>query len=170
MLGDLVLYKSDGSIGDWFISNFTDGPFTHVEIDMGNNICIGEHGSGLWRGNCDWGRPHIFVTPLHVVSQAGLQWVMTQYEQELANGSAHPYGWLDIASEALKIMGQRIILRQKGAWDCSDFATRYLIAAGAAAPLGKLATTPELVSPNDLARAFGVKDPALFDKAGRPKK
>lgn len=157
MRGDFVLYKPAPSdpVG-WVIDHFTSGPYDHVEIDLGNGMFVGEHGKGLTVHTQDIKKPAAaFVTPKGDIEK-GLEFVNLCIKEEASNPHAHEYGWLDIISDSLKIMGSTLILRRDGSWDCSHFVTLYLIAASAAAPLGPLVKHPETVSPNDLARAFGV--------------
>jgi hypothetical protein len=152
--GDIVLYMAaPRDPTSWIISHFTHGQYTHCEIDMGNGSFVGEHGQGLTVHPGD--NRLKFITPSKNVA-AGMVWVDEQIAEAAKDGSLHEYGWLDIVSLGLKFLGSTLILRQPGHWDCSDFVVRYLVAGGMAGPLGKQALNPEYVSPNDLARAFGV--------------
>lgn len=157
MRGDFVLYKpAPGDFAGWLINHFTNGPYDHVEIDLGNGMFVGEHGAGITVHTQDIKKPAAaFVTPVGDIAK-GMEFVNLCIEEEQKNPHSHEYGWLDIASDALKIMGSSLILRREGHWDCSHFIALYLIAAGAAAPLGNMAKHPETISPNDLARAYGV--------------
>ncbi len=163
MRGDFVLYRAKG--GDpfeWLISTVTKGPFIHSEIDMGDGTYIGEHGKGITRHPADYGRVKegsaVLVTPRGDL-ELGLKWVEAMWREAVANHETHEYGYLDLVTDAARAFSPRyIILRLKpNDWDCSDFVTRYLNMAHAAGPLGALAANPEIVSPNDLARAFHVK-------------
>lgn len=163
MRGDFILWEAQaGNVGDALIAHIgvPHGPYVHVSIDMGNGLYVEEHGAGLGKAAYQWHRGHTNVNPKIAVPdadiEAGLAWVEAQYEEAVKNQTTHVYGWLDIADEAFKVFGHNVVLRQRGAWDCSDFCTRYLIHAHAAGPLGDLARTPELVAPNDLGIAFHV--------------
>lgn len=163
MRGDFILWEAQGgNLGDAIISRIgvPHGPYVHVSLDMGNGLYVEEHGAGLGKAAYQWHRGHVSVNPKVRVPnadiEAGMAWVEAQYEEAVHNQTTHLYGWLDIADEAFKAFGKSVLLRQRGAWDCSHFCTLYLIHAGAAGPLGKLAETPELVAPNDLGIAFGV--------------
>jgi hypothetical protein len=127
---------------------------------MGNGLYVEEHGAGLGKAAYQWHRAHVSVSPKSVVPkadiEAGLAWVEAMYEAAVQNQTTHLYGWVDIFDEAMQVFRQRVLLHSKSEWDCSDFCTRYLIAAGAEGPLGKLALTPQLVAPNDLAIAYHV--------------
>lgn len=155
MRGDVVLYKTGGSWMDGLIERFTSGPYVHVEIDLGNGQFIGAHNkvgdSGIVMHGGYPGRNTATFTPPASSSdiEYGLSWAIKQVGKE--------YGWFDIISNGIKIVGIPLEMGQPGHWDCSDFVTRYLLVARAATPLGKLAENPGLVSPNDIARAYGIK-------------
>lgn len=161
MRGDFVLYKAQpGNFANWLISNFTNGPFVHVEIDLGDGTFVGEHGTGIVVHKADGRKDLVLVTPKSKDGQAGIdagmRWIEGVIDEERKNPHAHEYGWLDIAADTFKLFGQKVILREKGEWDCSHFVALYLHIANADAPLGHLMQTPETISPNDLARAYGV--------------
>lgn len=161
MRGDLVFYRAKkGDFADWLISHFTNGPFVHVEIDLGDGQFIGEHGAGIEVHPQDIIDPTLFVTPKSTLGEDGIRqgmdFVVRVANEDMKDPHSHRYGWFDIVSDVLKIMGSKIILRKEGRWDCSHFAALYLIAAHADKPLGITAKTPETISPNDLARDFGI--------------
>jgi hypothetical protein len=160
MRGDFVLYEAKpGSLPDWLVARFTGGPYVHVEIDLGNGLFVGEHGAGITVHKIDAGRGSAFVTPVSTEPggiEAGMQWVEKVIEEQQKNPASHTYGWLDIAVDVAKIVGAKLTFQKSGAWDCSHFVALYLQVAFAAGPLGKLLDSPESISPNDLARAFGV--------------
>ena len=154
MRGDLILFASQGSFSDRIIEWGTHGKFVHVEIDIGGGLSIGEHVAGLL----------IHKTP----TQPGIVFVSVKAPKEnidhgmsWANGLAklpqekREYGWTDIMADALKIVGAGHLPGVPGHWDCSDFAYRYLIEVGAVPDRGR-GLDPATVSPNDLARMFGI--------------
>jgi hypothetical protein len=151
MRGDVVLFKSSGSLFDRTIEWATHGPYVHVEIDLGNGRMIGAHNEGIiiHQGtagrNTTSFRPRTSDTDL----EYGSRWAELQAGKQ--------YGWTDIISNGIKLLGVPIIIGEPGHWNCSDFVTRYLLVARASSPLGSRAEDPGLVSPNDIARAYGVK-------------
>jgi hypothetical protein len=150
MRGDLLLYTSSGSLSDRIIAWATHGPFVHVEIDLEDGNAIGALSTGITihpylRGQ---GRVEVPIGATEKDREYGLLWALQQVNKQ--------YGWVDIISNGLKILGIPFDIGETDHWDCSDFVTRYLLAARAAGPLGRLADNPGLVSPNDIARAFGV--------------
>jgi hypothetical protein len=148
--GDLILYESTGSWGDRLIALATHGRFTHVEIDLGDGTSVGAQDNGIGIHPYIAGRGSVAFSPKASKEdrEYGLKWALKQVGRE--------YGWTDIVSNGLKLVGIPFDIGEKDHWDCSDFATRYLIEARAADPLGDQANESGLVSPNDLARAFGV--------------
>ena len=98
----------------------------------------------------------MFVAPKGELAK-GLSWAEVQWAEAVKDHRTHEYSWKDIIMDAAKFIGWHVVLKQPvGEWDCSDFVTRYLLAANAAGPLGELAKDPSTVSPNDLGRAFHV--------------
>lgn len=160
MRGDFVLYEAKpGNFVDWLISHFTNGPYVHVEIDLGSGLFVGEHGSGVTVHKMDHTIKADFVTPVSVETggiEAGMQWVARVIQEQQKNPASHRYGWLDIAVDVARVFGARLAFQKSGAWDCSHFVALYLQVAYAAGPLGKLIASPETISPNDLARAYKV--------------
>lgn len=151
MRGDVVLYESSGSLFDRMIETFTHGRFTHGEIDLGGGKLIGAHYDGIVVHEGTLGRNvAVFTPPASKTDiEYGLAWAVQQAGKQ--------YGWADILSNGFLILGIPIYLGEPGRWDCSDFVTRYLSVARAAGPLGKQVDEPGLISPNDIARAYGVK-------------
>jgi len=150
MRGDVVLFKSNGSFADRLISWGTHGPYVHVEIDLGNGKFLGSQEKGVNIHGFETGRdtevfsPKVSKTNLEL----GLAWAIRQVND--------PYSYLDNVADALGFLGWRVILGQQGTYNCSNFVAHYLVAAEAEEPLGKLADSLETISPNDLARAFGI--------------
>lgn len=162
MRGDFVLYEGKpGNFADWLIIHFSGGgPYVHCEIDLGNGLFVGEHGQGITVHKMDHTIKSDFVTPKSKEGQKGIdlgmQWLNKVIAEAQKDQNSHRYGWLDIAVDVARIFGARLTLQRTGAWDCSHFVTLYLQVADADWPLGRLTQEPETVSPNDLARAYGV--------------
>lgn len=149
--GDLLLYVSDGSIPDRIVARVTDGPYVHVEVDMGDGTAIGALAAGVSR--------HPLVTPAGRVPMApnlpelpaGLAWLAAQV-------TAHDeYGWADLADA---IPNVPILVSDPDGFDCSHLAAAFILHAGGAAWLGTFADAPGRVSPNDLARLAGLLAPS----------
>ncbi len=150
MRGDVVLFASGGKFYERVIEWATKGRFVHVEIDLGGDQYIGAHNAGITIYKGTRGRNTASFTPPASKDdiEYGLKWAEGQ--------AGKAYGWTDIISNGLKVAGLPISIGETGHWDCSDFVTRYLLVSRAAEPLGKSAEDPGLVSPNDIARAYGV--------------
>ena len=149
--GDIVLCRdtSEGfhTWSDKIIEVVTHGPYVHVEIDLGDSF-IGAHSDGISRIPRATGTSYYYVTTKASPDDinAAVAWAETQLGQ--------PYGWTDIFSDGLRFLNLPLYIGADKWMDCSDFATRFLMVARASSPLGELASHPERVSPNDLARAF----------------
>lgn len=153
MIGDLILYRSTGRWYERLITLATHGPFVHVAIVVDESRVLAARARGIGY------EPLSPEDALHtVVSLAGrasdvginvgLAWAMRQAGKE--------YGWLDIVYQAVKFVwpGNPLRFGEEGHYDCSDFACRYLIHAGVQLPDSCLDSYT--VTPNDLARVFGV--------------
>ena len=157
MRGDILLFSSNHGLFDALIKRFTGGRFTHAEIDLGDGTWVGEHSNGLVRHKA--GPVDARITISSFVSSADLEEGMAWVEEQIkaaGDPEAREYGVFSILSDALKILGLNFALSRTGEWDCSEFACYYLHYAHAASALGKLRDDCVHVSPNDLARAFGV--------------
>jgi hypothetical protein len=152
--GDLVLYQSSGRWYERMIALATKGPFIHVAIVVDPLTVI----AARTRVGISYERIppedalHATIplagrtTPAGI--EQGLTWACAQ------RGKA--YGWPDIVYQALKFLWPDNPFRfgVAGHYDCSDFATRYMIHAGVSLPDAMLDTYT--VSPNDLARWSGL--------------
>ncbi len=155
MRGDIILFASVGSWTDRIIEWGTRGKFVHVEIDLGGGLSIGEHTAGLLIHKTPT-QPGIVLVPLKNSPaseiEAGLKWATDFAARPLEK---REYGWLDIAADALKIIGLPHVPGIPSQMDCSDFVYQYLNRVGAVPKAGR-GRDPATVSPNDLARMFGI--------------
>ena len=152
--GDLLLFwKHEHNLSDAIIVRTTQGPFVHVAIDTGDGLVEAQQDGIHYVASDQVNRS----APIYVASvtsteldgiENGIEWVRKQVGLK--------YGWSDIVSSAMKGLGLPWYIGQVGHWDCSDLATRYLINANAAKPLGNLVNDPGIVNPNDIALAYGL--------------
>lgn len=159
MRGDIVLCRAtDYGRGNWYdrlIAWATHGPFVHVEVDIGDSRFIGAHLSGISEIGAGTGPDYIYCSPQATDEDisAAIAWLRKQVGKR--------YGWLDIISAGLKFLGLPWFIGVPGHYDCSDLVTRYLLIARdkrIIPNLSDLSDEPHLVSPNDLARAYGLID------------
>ena len=155
--GDLVFYRSRGTIGDRLIVAWTGpGDAVHVEV-VGKDprYSFGALRSGVERHLIPLGGFVVATADLLDAQRLkdGLAWL----EMQRGNG----YGFGDLGNDFINGLAQRVFHRRvpllvdPRRLDCSDLATRFLDHAGY--PLGDdLIDAPTLVSPNSLGRALGV--------------
>lgn len=152
--GDLVLYRSSGRWYERLIALATNGPFVHVAIVVDPlTVIAARTQQGISYERIPPEDAFHATIPLAGKTtsagiEQGLAWACAQQGKE--------YGWMDIAYQALKFLWPTNPLRFSiaGHYDCSDFATRYLIHAGVSLPDSYLDSYT--VSPNDLARWSGL--------------
>lgn len=153
--GDLLLYRSDGTLPARLISWATQGPYVHCEVDLGDGTTIG----ALTRGVSHYiptrkNLARAVVVPLNVLLErveTGIAWLQKQVGSE--------YGWVDIFNQALLFLKlPKLFFFIPGTFDRSDLVARYLEIAGGL-DLGSLGDSPGLCSPNDIARAAGLLPP-----------
>ena len=157
MRGDIILFASVGKWTDKVIvwADKDHGKFVHVEIDLGGSKSIGEHTAGLLIHNTPTQPGIVFVSLKHIPSseiEHGLLWATQFAARPLER---REYGWLDIAADALKIVGLPHVPGIPSQMDCSDFVYQYLNRVGAV-PKADRGRDPATISPNDIARMFGI--------------
>lgn len=149
MRGDILLYKGGQSIADRLICWRTHGPFVHVEVELGDGTAIGSHWrTGVTRHPVDYSNSvHYSLDTSSDRIEAGIAWLLSHV--------GDPYGIVDILDQIFTLVIPRspiAFLSQRHGFDCSDLVARYVEIAGGL-NLGLFADTPNLVTPNDLARA-----------------
>lgn len=152
MRGDVLLYRSDGSLFDRLIAWRTHGPFVHTGIDLGDGTMIdATSSSGVTRHPVRYERAiAMSILPKSSPEQieTGIAW--------LSERVGDSYSWADIVDHILPKRLIRILLAQPHAYDCSNLVAQYLMVVEPTLRWGLLKDTPDLISPNDIARAFGV--------------
>lgn len=150
MRGDILLFKTDGSLSAWFISKFTHGPFVHVAIDLGDNTEIAAHPRGVSRQDIYLNKGEMVRVPL---GERANSFFLERAVGWLESQVGEPYGWVDIIDSALGILGLPIFFFERNHHDCSTLASLFINRLG----LDDLyIDTPDLVSPNDLARILHI--------------
>lgn len=156
--GDLRFYHSSGSPADEVIAAVS-GWAVHVDIELGDGSVLGELASGLTRSpmpQLPAGRVVVYPTAQHTSPDQlaeALNWAIEQLSSATERAG---YGWEDIADAGLHAVDPAApFIGQAGAYDCSDFATRFCVLAGLALP-AQLAQEPHTVTPSMLAAALGV--------------
>jgi uncharacterized protein YycO len=147
MRGDILFEKAGGSLADRLIQWRTHGPFVHCEVDLGDGTAIGAHWrSGVSRHPVDYSNMvHYSLQTAPEGIESGIKWLLDRV--------GDPYGWSDILDQILTLLSPHsLVVSQQHGFDCSDLVVRYIEVAGGL-ELGSMFDTPNLVTPNDLARA-----------------
>lgn len=155
--GDLVLYKSSGKWYERAIVLATQGPYVHVGILIEDHQVLAARTSGIGYDVFKFNPAYhtlVSLVPQYTTQEdvnKGLRWAVQQVGKQ--------YGWMDILYQAVKFLNPNGALRfyEQGHYDCSDFCTRYLQQAGV--PLPASYADSYTVTPNDLARFFGLIPP-----------
>lgn len=143
MRGDILFYPASSILSDRIITAVTDGPFVHVAVDMGDGTEISAHSEdGIQR------RPlslsGLTAGPMRGFDvELGMAWLVRQV------GSKYGYGM--VLNAGLKKFGIPWRVYMVGRYDCSVLVVHYLEHCGYT-----FLDDDESISPNDLARTFGI--------------
>lgn len=156
MRGDILLFRSGGILKDRVVCAYTGGPFCHCEIDLGDGTSVGAHSEdGITQ------RPHGLIERRVIISldertsperiESGIAWVLEHVGE--------PFSWASIADLVVPSWLATMAFGRRYTFNCANLVARYLDIAGALdVSSGK--RSPMAVSPNDIARAAGILDPA----------
>lgn len=145
--GDLLLFS-----GDWkdplnvAIMARTHSQFVHVAVVTTYEVCISARSEGIVA--TPWGSPSHVVK----IDAAGLVSRPSRLDDALAwlrSKVGQPYGWADIANQALMLLGKDAVLLDKS-YDCSHLACCFLWILGV--ELEPWMIDAEKVAPGDIAR------------------
>lgn len=148
MRGDIIFWRASRNIFDQIIARFTNGPFCHVSVDLGDGTDISAQHDGVKI------RPlpeTAVVVRLSLPQGARIDDGVAYMESELGNG----YGFIDIINQVLRILRSPVFLSARDQYDCSDLVARYVLVTGGL-DLGEMGEEPHMISPNDLARVAGL--------------
>lgn len=179
MRGDLILYRSSGRWYERLITLATRGPFVHVAIVVDSFTVIAARTQGIAyekappddsmhvtvpitarpltiTGTDAHGETVVNTVPIAARAtlagiEQGLEWATQQVGRQ--------YGWSDIVYQGIKFLWPSNPFRfsEAGHFDCSDYATRYLLQAGVVLP--PEFDDPYTITPNDIGRWAGVLAP-----------
>lgn len=148
MRGDICFY-TPGDFTGHIIAAASKGRFSHVAVDQGDGTVIAADFQGVNRYKRDDARITAVAPPPGSDIERGIRWL----DQQVGLG----YGFLDVLDAFFRLtIKTTFFVGRARSYDCSDLVTRYLIECGQADWLGPLAQEPHLVTPNDLARRFGL--------------
>lgn len=155
MRGDVLLYRSGGILKDRIVCAYTQGPFCHCEIDLGDGACIGAHSEdGISQTPEGMLERRVVIslqartTPERI--EAGIAWVLEHLGE--------PFSWASIADLVIPSPLSTLIFGRRSRYNCANLVAGYLEIVGGLDPLyGK--RPPMVVSPNDIARSAGLLSP-----------
>ena len=156
MRGDIQLFRANpASVTSRLIAWRTGGIFSHVEVELGDGTAIGALAHGVDHHPINTGRD-ILTLPLSRYADAddierGIAFLLEQV--------GAPYSLADIWDDVWKPLKwlRRLGLvaaMQPGAFDCSHLVARYVDFTGGLVLPKTEDASPELVSPNDIYRAW----------------
>lgn len=150
--GDILFFHGHGALYERIIERGTHGPFCHVEVDLGDGLhSIGALGRGvILHGAPDYDAvAHVGASCDPARLATAVKWLEAQV--------GDCYSIADILADGMKILlpARTPFLVAPSAYDCSKLAACFCAIAGYPLPAWMYADM-ERVSPNDLARAFGL--------------
>jgi uncharacterized protein YycO len=152
MRGDVLLLRSGGTPRDRLVAWATGGPFTHVEVDLGDGTTIGSHQKDgvAYR---PWRTPERFViipvsqrAPAEKI-EAGIAWLKAQL--------GHPFSWASMGDFIMPERLATILFGRKAIYNCANLVAEYLALTGEL-DIRHGKRPPMILSPNDIARSEGL--------------
>lgn len=149
MKGDILFFSNSNGAFDDAIKRWTNGPYTHVEIDCGDGTSIGALAEGIKHHAAPQ-----YTAIAHTSTQIPekrIDIAMVWLEQQVGKR----YGWDDIFNDFVaKFLPNGPFVTVSQHYDCSDLASRFLTYAWF--PITSRMMDFTTVSPNDLARELGA--------------
>lgn len=146
MRGDILFWPASNTLSDRIIVAFTDGPFVHCAVDMGDGTEIsarsedGVNRRPLTASGLTIYRPTYYVNYPPSLAEKWLeQQVGLKYSRSM------------VINSGLKKLDIPWRIYRVNSYDCSVLVAHYLEHLGF-----DLSDDDEALSPNDLARAVGV--------------
>lgn len=151
MRGDILLFRANPhSLVSRLIAWRTGGIFSHTAVDLGDGTMVEAVSEGVCRDAVRYERS--VAIPLAAYTdaeriEAGIKWLLERVQEHAG------YSYQDILNHLFFFRKLHIILAGEGDFDCSNLVARYLDITGGI-DLGTLANNPDVVSPNDIFRAW----------------
>lgn len=149
MRGDILFYKSSGDLFDRLVAWRTGGPYVHVEVEVEDGVAVGALNTGVSK------HPVVPTDVRYPTAQRAPSRLVTQAIGAVVACVTDEYAWEDIADAALP-RGWPVLFHGAKEYDCSHLVAVYMVDCGLGRLLGNLRTTPQSVSPNDIARACSI--------------
>lgn len=153
MRGDILFYSKDPrDMADQLIAWWTRGDAVHVGADLGDGTMIDARFKlGVSHHAIGSTRCVPFNLAAHTSSERIEAGIAFLFEQLGAS-----YSELNIVDQVIP-RWMSVTLHQRHAYDCSNLIARYLDIAGGV-DLSPLDDSPDVITPNDLARCAGLLD------------
>jgi hypothetical protein len=151
--GTLVFYPSSGRWYERVIERVTHGPYVHVAVAVDTQHVIAAE---LWGIKYELLPPDASSLVTHSLTPASkdaasgaLSWLNAQLNKR--------YGVVDIFDQALRLIGSPYYLGRENSLDCSDLAACFAaLYTNDPRLMSQVLDHRQLISPNDLARYYGV--------------
>jgi hypothetical protein len=158
MRGDLLFYEGDGSFTDRVICFFTGGRFSHVAVQV-DNVALIESVSpdGVRMSVLELDDPRVTTVPIRsfAASEADIDAGIRFLRAEVGT----KYSYLDCLNSIPFFKRIGIAIAVRGRFDCSHLVAEYIKYTNS--DLTKTLYPDDAdtaaVSPNDIARAAGLK-------------
>lgn len=151
-LGDIILIRGQAANPvEWAIMRVTNGPYVHVEIDVGMEQSVGALTTGISLHSIPVGNRVVVVSMDGKLDKKRTLKAALWLRRCVRNGN---YGFTDTVMALFAKLRFAFRISVSGRMDCSHLAANFLELAGYDFPPGWLDTAA--VSPNDIARTLGV--------------
>ena len=154
MQGDILFYRSTGTLLNRLIAWWTHSSYVHCGVDIGDGTTIEAVLNGVWKRRIGQREPSVNWSYTHHCTNCdpkdlfnAVAWLHTMVGKH--------YGVTDIINAAFMKVFTSFYLVTPLHYDCSALCTQFLIEAGGI-DLGDLGTDPHKVTPGLLAKQLGV--------------
>lgn len=152
----LLFYRSRGRWYERLISWATHGPFVHVALQTPDGSLISAQPQGVVRETLNPAdEPFIARLSLTPASPASASLALAWATKKIG----FRYGWADILSQGLRLLGSQFYLGRLHSLDCSDLAGCYAaLYTNDPTLMSWVLDARQEISPNDLARYYLVQE------------
>ena len=151
----LLFYRSRGRWYERLIAWATHGPFVHVAIQTPDGALIAAESQGVVREVFNpQDEPFVTRHTLAPASSASERVALAWASKKIGSR----YGWMDILSQVLRLLGSPFFLGRLHSLDCSDLAGCFAaLYTNDPTLMSQVLDHRQEISPNDLARYYSVE-------------